>query len=115
MGVGDPFLRDMIKILARWDLCALDEEGASRGIITGRSINFSLINSFVVILGLCTKLHYKNLGLALTLHNVCDPYEDKKVFLSKLFSTRWVKVENLIIGGNLNLILNQDEVWGLAE
>jgi hypothetical protein len=80
MGLGDPFIRELRKLLVGWDLCALDAEGASGGIITGWSSNCTLINSFVVFSGLYTKLFCKNLGLALTLFNVYGPYEEKEEF-----------------------------------
>eukprot|EP01018_Ginkgo_biloba_P003768 Gb_15009 [translate_table: standard] len=109
---GEILLRELKKLLFGWDFFALDANGCSKGLITGWSQNINLINVFDVHSGLCIEFFYKGLGLAFTLLNMYKPYEGKQEFWANLLSTKWIKQENLIIGGDLNLTLHRGEIWG---
>eukprot|EP01018_Ginkgo_biloba_P032610 Gb_14068 [translate_table: standard] len=109
---GDILIRELKKLLFGWDFSALDADGFSGGLITGWSQNINLINVFAIHSGLCTEVFCKGLELAFTLLNVYGPYEEKQEFWTNLLSTKWIKFENLIIAGHLNLTLHRGEIWG---
>jgi hypothetical protein len=90
----------------------LDLDGFSSGIITWFHKNLTFVNYFVVCLGPCIVVHNKSLCYSLTFLNVYVPYEGRKWFSDILFSLSCFQVDNLIIGGDLNLTLNKDKIWG---
>jgi hypothetical protein len=52
----------------------------------------------------------KIIGLELTLINVYGPYEVKQTLWTDFLSSQWIKVEILIVVGDLNLTLNRGEI-----
>jgi hypothetical protein len=95
------------KSLGGCDFLSLDAEGFSVGLIIGWNHNVSLINYFSIHLGLCTEVYNKFLDLIPTLLNLYGPYEGKQIYWDNCFSFECFKVENLTIGGDLNLMLNR--------
>lgn len=63
-----------------WNFLTLDFDSHSGGLIIGWGANFSLLNSFIVISGLCIEVFCKSLVKNLTLLNMYGLYEDKQSF-----------------------------------
>jgi len=100
----------MRKLLLGWEFHGLDSEGSSRGIIIGFSTNNSLINWFSLPSRLYTKLYSKELDTSLTFHNLYGPYEGKELFWDKIFVLNCIRLEKLIVGGDLNMTLSREKI-----
>jgi hypothetical protein len=53
----------------------------------------------------------EGLGMEFIIFNVYGPYQDCPMFWDSLFKRSLLKVDNSIIGGDLNFSLGEDEVW----
>jgi len=114
MGKGDTIVKDMKKSFMGCKFLALNINGFSGGLINGWTQNISLINSFVVCSSLSIYVFSKSIRMELSFLNEYGPYEGKQFFWSDLLSSQWIKVEKLIVGGDLNLTLNIGEIWGTS-
>jgi hypothetical protein len=64
----------------------LDAFGFSGGLVTRWSPSLELINSFVVVLGLCTIVHSQELGRPFQLLNVYGPYDNREEFWNSMLA-----------------------------
>jgi len=44
--------------------------------------------------------------------NVYDLYEGRQILWNVISSYQWIKYDNMVIDGDLNLIVNNKEIWG---
>ena len=75
---------------------------------------FSLLNCCAVFSRICIVVHNKSLGVTFTVLNFCGPYKGKKSYWDRLISMQCLKVNTLILGGDLNLKVSSDEIWGFV-
>jgi hypothetical protein len=112
-GACDPINEDLVKILLGWSFLGLDVVGSLRGLsITDYNYECDLINNFVVPSGLFTKIHFKKLDHSLPLLNLYGPYADREEYWNHLLDNDCILSDSLIMGGDKNLTLNREEVWG---
>ena len=53
-----------------------------------------------------------DLGVSFTIFNIYGPYLNRIPFWDALLSNHLIRGDSLILGGDLNFSLGQDEVWG---
>ena len=86
--------------------------GFLRGLITCWNLSITLLSCFNIYSSLCIDILCKGLGIVMIVLNLYGPYEGKQDFWDILLATNCFKVQNLIMGGDLNLILNRGDNWG---
>jgi exonuclease III len=98
-------------LLPRWLFMGLDAAGRSGGLATGwRTKSIKLLNSWGVNSYLGIDIFVEALGKEFRILNVYGPYLDITPFRETLLSLKILKVENLILGGDLNFSLGEAEV-----
>jgi hypothetical protein len=100
-------------LLLGWLFMGLDAAGRSGGLATGwRTKSIKLLNSWALNSCLGIDIFVEGLGKEFRILNVYGPYLDRTPFWETLLSLKILKVENLILGGDLNFSLGEAEVWG---
>jgi len=100
-------------LLPRWHFMGIDATGRSGGLATGwRTKSIKLLNSRALNSCLGINIFVEGLGKEFGILNVYGPYLDITPFRETLLSLKILKVENLILGGDLNFSLGEAEVWG---
>jgi hypothetical protein len=100
--------------LKEWSFGSLDADGLSGGLFSGWNPIFVAISSSVLNAGIEIEIRSKELGKVYIIINLYGPYGDKKPFWEGLGDSGIFTGENLIVGGDLNLTLNQREICGGA-
>ena len=59
-----------------------------------------------------TVLKEKASGISFAMYNVYGPYQDRKGFWEAFFSSGFLESRNVILGGDLNLTISEEENWG---
>jgi hypothetical protein len=98
-------------IFADWKFVTLDALVFSSDLVIGWFSSIKLISLCVIVSGLCI-VHSKELGHHFQLLNIYGPYVNHEPFWNYLLSQSWLHHDTLLIGGDLNLILNKSELWG---
>jgi hypothetical protein len=83
------------------------------GIIAGLSPSVELINCFILHLGLFLEVECKELDWSFLFLNVYGPYVDRVQFWNRIFASRVLKSDTLILVGDFNFTLNHVEIWGM--
>jgi hypothetical protein len=112
MGAGDTLIPELKKIIKNWDFIAMDSQGMFGELIFGWNSSLALKNSFSLCSCICTKFWIKGLGHDVRNLNLYNPYVYKQDLWDRLFALNLLKEGNLIIGEDLNIIMNNKEVWG---
>ena len=103
----------LYSLLPAWIFMGLDVAGRSGGLATGwRTKSIKLLNSWGLNSYLGIHIFLEGLAKEFRIHNFYGPYLDKTCFWETLLSLKILKVENLILGGDLNFSLGEAEVWG---
>jgi hypothetical protein len=90
----------------------VDSAGHYGGLITCWSSNCKLLNSFSICSGILTKIFSLELDHSFSILNLYGPYDGKEMFWSKIFWMQCLKVDSLVIGGDLNFMVNRSKIWG---
>jgi len=112
MGACAPIIEDLVKIMLGWSLLGLDVVGSLGCLIICYNSECNLTNRFVVPSGLFTQFYFKELDHSLPLLNLYGFYADREEFWKCLPNNDSILSDSLIIGRDLNLTLNREEVWG---
>jgi hypothetical protein len=86
MSNGSAIVKGLKKGFKNWEFSSIDSFGLFGGLVIGWNHILFLMNCFVIISGLCTKLYSKILAQSFTILNVYGPYEDKHHFWDKIFN-----------------------------
>ena len=95
-----------------WGMTSSDSDGHSGGTLTAWShaLNLISIKRFGTVIG--TELEDSEIWKHFMVLNIYGPFYDRKTFWERLEGSRALDLPDLIIGGDLNLTLSSNEVWG---
>jgi hypothetical protein len=113
MGIFQSFIFNLKHLFPGWHFIGTNSACLSGGLITSLSPRISLINSYSIAIGLFTNIFILELNHQLKILNIYGPYVDKEAFWKKTLGLSQVLDENLILGGNINFIVNEYEIWGV--
>ena len=91
-----------------------DSIGLVGGLLIVWSPKLSLLDVSCLPSYINTTLKDSVTGVDYTLINTYGPFVEKKNFWEPFFSKEVMNSQNLIVGGDLNFTLSQNEVWGIS-
>jgi hypothetical protein len=100
MCVGSKAMEFISSLLKDWKLCSVNVEGLLGRSVSRRSANFEPISTYA--------LH--ELGRIFEIINLYGPYGGRKIFWEGLKYSSLMQGDDVILGGNFNLTLNQGEI-----
>jgi hypothetical protein len=104
-----------LKCFPSWNCVANDSFGLSMGLIFGWNPLKADFKAFHIFAGIILEGRLKDFSSPMKLLNCYKPYKDKTSFWHLLEASSFLKEDNLIIGGDLNLTLSSGEIWGDRE
>ena len=95
-----------------WGMTNNDADGHLGGTLTAWSpaLNLISVHRFGTVVG--TKLEDSETGKHFMILNIYGSFYDRKTFWERLEGSGAMDLPDLILGGNLNLTLTNNEVWG---
>ena len=95
-----------------WGMTSSDSDGHSGGslIVWSLALNLVSFQRYGAVVG--TELEDSETGKRFMILNVYGPFYDRKTFWERLEGFGAMEFQDLILGGNLNLTLTNNEVWG---
>ena len=112
LGVGEAVKENLESWLPGWSFVTLDVRGRSGGLAVGwRKCFLKLVNAWGLDSVLGLELFSEELGLLLSVINVYGPYLNRPPSDS-LLQNPMVNGDSLVLGGDFNFSLGQNEVWG---
>ena len=113
LGVGEVIKERLENWLSGWSFVTLDANGRSGGLAVGwRKCCVKLVNAWGMDSVLGAELHSEELGFSLSVLNVYGPYLNRAPFWDSLLHHPLVNGDSLVMGGDFNFSLGQNEVWG---
>ena len=101
-----------MKLLPTWEFCAISASGLSGGLLTAWNPQRVKCRAFETCDGILVKASFRGLSTPLAILNVYGPYRNQELFWEKAHRGDLLSIPNLILGGDLNLILKTFEIWG---
>jgi len=101
-----------LKIRPHWRVSTIDAQGLSGGLLTAWNPDFGELKAYHTIAGLLVEGHIKGFTEPIRILNIYGPCRDRLPFWEKVDSHNILHLDNLIVGGDLNLTLGQSELWG---
>ena len=96
-----------------WSFITLDVKGRSGGLAVGwRICKLKLVDSWGMDSVLYVEVLSADLGITIKVINIYGPYQNRVPFWDSLFGNPLLCGEYLVLGGDLNFSLGQNEVWG---
>jgi len=99
-------------MVKRLVFCALDSESLSGGLLTTWSPHYRAFSASLFSSEIMVDLEERFLNSSFWLVNVYGPYADRLPFWEGLSESRVTSSSNIILGGDLKLMLSIREVWG---
>jgi len=99
--------------LKDWSFVTSDSNGLVGGLLTVWSPKSYLSDVTCLPSYINTTLKDSMTGVDYTLINTCGPFVEKNNFWEPFFAKEVINSQNLIVGGDLNFTLSQNEVWGI--
>jgi len=113
LGLSDDVTKSLELLLPGWKFVAIDVNGRSGGLASGWRLSVCRCDNFWSIRsGLGLQLFSTDLGMVVIVLNIYGPYINRVPFWDSLLSNDFVLNRDLILGGDLNLSLGCEEVWG---
>jgi exonuclease III len=112
--VGSRAQEVLSRWLKDWSFATSDSIGLVGGLLTVWSPKLSLSDVACLPSYIKTTLKDSVTGVDYTLINTYDPFVEKKNFWEPFFAKEVMNSQNLIVGGDLNFTLSQNEVWGIS-
>ena len=113
LGVGDVIKERLESWLPSWSFVTLDARGRSGGLVVGwRNSCVKLANAWGLDYVLGVEIFFEELGITLSVINVYGPYLNRAPFWDSLLHHPLVNGDSLVMGGDFNFSLGQNEVWG---
>jgi hypothetical protein len=101
-----------LKCCPSWNCVATDSIGLSGGLISGWNPLKADFLAFHIFVGILLEGRIKDFSFPLKLLNCYGPYKDRLSFWKHLEDSGFLKEDNIIIGGDLNLTLSSGDIWG---
>jgi len=99
-------------IRPHWKVSALDAIGMSGGILTARNPSLGNFQAFTTSAGLLVEGHVRGFQEMIRVLNIYGPYRDRRSFWDMVDRSKILLLDNLFVGGDLNLTLGPSEIWG---
>lgn len=80
MCLGSKSIDILSTLLKTWNLCSIDIEGLSRGLVTGWNSNVTAISTHFIPVGIILEGEAKDWGKIFNIVNLYAPYGDRGVF-----------------------------------
>ena len=91
----------------------MDARGRSGGLAVGwKNSCVKLINSWGIEAVLGVEVFSEELGISLSVVNVYGPYLNRGPFWDSVYQNPLVNGDSVVLGGDLNFSLGNNEVWG---
>ena len=107
-----PALHAFSKLLPTWEFCAISASGLSGGLLTAWNPHRVKYHVFETCAGILVKASFHDLSTPFSILNVYGPYRNRELFWEKAHRRGLLSIPNLVMGGDLNLILNTSKIWG---
>jgi hypothetical protein len=114
MCVGSKSIYFFASFVEDWSFSSLDVGGQSSGLVIGWGPHFVALTTLVIRSGIKVNLFDKELDKELIIINLYGLYLDKHSFWENLAFSGELRGPDLIIGGDLNLTISLEEVWGVS-
>jgi len=101
-----------LKIRPHWRVSAIDAQGFSGGLLTAWDPGIGDFKAFHTCAGIMVEGLIKGFSEVIRVLNIYAPYRDRLPFWERIVSHNILLLDNLIIGGDLNMTLGLSEVWG---
>jgi exonuclease III len=103
----------LVNLFPGWAFMGMDTNERSGGLVIGWNLrSIKLLSSWASDSCLGLEVLDEVLGLTLNLLNIYGPNTDRIQFWNTLFKKDLLMAENLIIGGDINFSLGEEEIWG---
>ena len=113
LGVGEVIKERLELWLPRWSFITLDANGHSGGLAVGwRKCCVKLVSAWGMDSVLGAEFHSEELGFTFPVLNVYGPYLNRGLFWDNLLQHPLVSGDSLVMGGDFNFSLGQNEIWG---
>ena len=100
------------KLFPKWEFCATDANGLSGGLLSAWDPQIVRCRAYRTCVGILLQASFRGLTYPLSIINTYGPYKNRESFWDTALASGFRTSPNLILGGDLNLILNSSEVWG---
>lgn len=100
------------KLVNGWEVFALDVVGQSGGLASVQNPQVIFAKPYRTYARILLEGKFMSWNLPISFLNYYNPYNDKLSFWSKVHEDGLLQDENLILGGDLNLTLIANELWG---
>jgi len=101
-----------LKIYPSWTFAALDAVGNSGGVLSGWNPKIGRLEAFTMGYGILLEGLISGIPQSVSMLNVYGPYRDRVQFWSGAEEAGVLRLDSLILGGDLNFTLNSREVCG---
>ena len=98
------------KLLPSWEFCAIGASGLSGGLLSAWNPLKVRCKAYHTCAGLLLFASFRGLSFPLSILNVYGPYRDRESFWDGALRGGLLGLQNLILGGDLNLTLNSSEI-----
>ena len=113
LGVGEVIRERLESWLPGWSFVTLDARGRSGGLAVGWNNRcVKMLNSWGTEAVLGVEVFSEELGMSLLVVNVYGPYINRVPFWDSLLQNPLVTSDTVVMGGDFNLSLGHNEVWG---
>jgi len=100
------------KLLSQWNMCVVDSNGMSRGLLSSWNHNKANFDAFLTPAVILFEGFVKDVNNNMKLVNCYGPCHNRQLFQEILIDDGILKDPDLILGGDLNFTRSAKEIWG---
>ena len=112
MTIGSKAINYFSQILPGWSFCLVNVVNDSEALLSAWNESFFVFNSMFSLSSIILEGFFFGIGLPLKIFNCYKPYSNWRTFGEEIDLIGVPYVENLIVGGDLNLAIANRDIWG---